>query len=60
MGQEAIPMILRALKKDEAQWFWALRSIARESPVQPEDRDNVAAMTAAWLALGKRRHYIRL
>ena len=58
MGKEAIPLILRDLENAQAQWFWALRSIARESPVRPEDRGDVDAMTTAWLDWGKRRHYI--
>ena len=58
MGKEAIPMILRDLEKTRAEWFWALRSIAGESPVRPEDRGDVDAMTNAWLAWGRRRQYI--
>lgn len=58
MGQEAIPLILRDLQQTQAQWFWALRSIARESPIQPEDRGDVDAMTVAWLDWGKRHWYI--
>ena len=58
MGKEAIPMILQNLNEAPAQWFWALRSISRESPVRPEDRGDVDAMTAAWLEWGKRRHYV--
>ena len=58
MGKEAIPLILRDLKDSQAQWFWALRSIARESPVRPEDRGAVHAMTTAWLDWGKDRRYI--
>ena len=37
-GKKAIPLILEDLKEAQAQWFWALRSIARESPVRPEER----------------------
>ena len=58
MGKEAIPMILRDLEKTRAPWFWALRSIARESPVRPEDRGDVDAMTYTWLDWGRLRHYI--
>ena len=58
MGKEALPMILRDLEKTHEQWFWALRSIAGESPVRPEDRGDINAMTAAWLDWGKRNRYI--
>ena len=58
MGKEVIPFILRDLEDSRAQWFWALRSIARESPVRPEDRGDVRAMTDAWLNWGRDRRYI--
>ena len=58
MGKEAIPLILQDLEESQAQWFWALRSIARESPVRPVDRGDVDAMTAAWMCWGKSRRYI--
>ena len=58
MGKEVIPFILRDLEDCRAQWFWALRSITRESPVRPQDRGDVRAMTDAWLSWGKNRRYI--
>lgn len=58
MGKEAIPLILRDLRQAPTLWFLALRSIARESPIRPEDRGNVEKMTAAWLDWGQRRRYI--
>ena len=58
MGKNAIPFILRDLEESPSQWFWALRSIADESPVRPEDRGDVDAMTAAWLDWGRRNLYI--
>ena len=58
MGKEAIPLILRDLEDSQAQWFWALRSIARESPVRPEDRGDVHAMMIAWLDWGRDCRYI--
>ncbi len=58
MGKAAIPMILRDLEVSHAQWFWALRAITRESPVSPDDRGNVQAMTVAWIEWGKNRRYI--
>ena len=58
IGKDAIPFILRDLEESRSQWFWALRAIAGESPVRPEDRGDVDAMTAAWLDWGKRNRYI--
>ena len=57
MGKEVIPFILRDLENSRAQWFWALRSIARESPVRAEDRGDIRAMTDAWLNWGSDRRY---
>ncbi|MDE2822452.1 MAG: hypothetical protein OXK79_02985 [Chloroflexota bacterium] len=58
MDKDAIPFILQDLQKSPTQWFWALRSIAGESPVRPEDRGDVDAMTTAWLDWGRRNLYI--
>ena len=58
MGEDAIPWILRDLEATHSQWFWALRCIAGESPVRPEDRGDIKAMTAAWIDWGRRRRYI--
>ena len=58
MGQEAIPLILQDLKESKAHWFWALRVTARESPIRPEDRGDVDAITDAWLDWGRRHRYI--
>ena len=58
MGLEAIPLILEDLKQSKAHWFLALRAIAGESPIRPEDRGDVDAMTDAWLDWGRRHGYI--
>ena len=58
MGQDAIPLILRDLEETQDQWFWALRAIAKESPIKPEDRGDIDAMTDAWIDWGKRHRYI--
>ena len=58
MGKAAIPLILQDLQKTKAQWFWALSSITRHSPVRTEDRGDIEAMTIAWLNWGKQRRYI--
>ncbi len=58
MGKYAIPLILHDLGQTKAQWFLALRSIARESPVEPKDRGDVDAMTNAWLDWGRKYRYI--
>ena len=37
MGDKAVPLILRDLKKETSHWFIALRAITKSSPVRPED-----------------------
>jgi hypothetical protein len=49
MGPNAIPMILEELQKDGGHWFWALRAITGEDPVDPVDRGDFPKMTKAWL-----------
>lgn len=58
MGPEAVPMILRELQHRPAQWFWALRSITGEDPVDPEDAGRVRKMAEAWLDWGRKRGYL--
>ena len=49
MGDKALPWILRELQDHPAAWFEALRAIARQSPVPPEDRTDPKKARAAWL-----------
>jgi type I restriction enzyme M protein len=56
MGEPAIPLILRELRKRPAHWFAALRAIAK-SPPTSEGAD-IARATAAWLKWGQERGYI--
>jgi len=57
MGAVAVPLILRDLKQQPDHWFWALRSITGENPIQPEDRGRVAKMAEAWLVWGRQHGY---
>lgn len=58
MGTIAIPFILSDLKKKPGHWFWALKSITGEDPVQPKERGRIKQMTEAWLRWGKEQGYI--
>ncbi len=49
LGPAALPSILRELKEEPRQWFWALKAISGEDPVKPSDRGNVPKMREAWL-----------
>ncbi|WP_229415211.1 MULTISPECIES: hypothetical protein [Moorena] len=57
MGKEAIPLLLRELEQKSGRWFWALKSITREDPVQEEHQGNTQEMIKAWLNWGLRNGY---
>jgi hypothetical protein len=57
MGQPAIALILQDLKQQPDHWFWALRSITGENPIQPEHRGRVPQMAEAWLEWGRQHGY---
>jgi hypothetical protein len=49
MGQTAVPFILSELIKKPDHWFWVLKSITGEDPVQQEQRGRLKEMTKSWL-----------
>jgi hypothetical protein len=57
MGEPAVPLILAEMKRQPGQWFWALHAITRDDPVAEESRGNLAEMTEAWLAWGRKHGY---
>lgn len=57
MGGDAIPFLLRELKTDVDNWFWALMMITDENPVTEDMRGNGRAMAQAWLQWGRDRGY---
>lgn len=58
MGTYAIPFILNELKKKPGHWFWALKAITGEDPVQESDRGNLVNMRSAWLDWGADNGYL--
>jgi len=48
MGPAVVPLILRRLRREPAQWFWALTAITGKDPALGEE--TVEGATAAWLA----------
>jgi len=58
MGDKAVPLILRDLKKETSHWFIALRAITKSSPVRPEDAGNLKKMRDAWLKWGKENGFL--
>jgi hypothetical protein len=59
MGSPALPLILRELQRETDHWFWALKAITGEDPVDPDDRGKLANMAEAWLRWGRERGYLQ-
>lgn len=59
MGPIVIPLILSTMQEKPGHWFWALKSIAGEDPVLPEQRGRIKEMTEAWLCWGKEQGYLK-
>ncbi len=57
MGPEVLPLILAELRRQPGQWFWALKAITGEDPVDPADRGKVRRMAQAWLEWARLRGY---
>jgi hypothetical protein len=56
LGPEVVPLILQRLKQRPEHWFWALTALTGASDVvPPNERGDLAAMTARWLAWGRQR-----
>ena|SRR5437868_3684926 len=53
LGELAVPLILQELKRDPADWFWALTAITGESPIAAAAAGNVEEMAASWLRWGR-------
>jgi hypothetical protein len=51
-GEKMIPFILKDLQNKPSHWFIALKTLAKTSPVKPEDAGNIKKMTEAWIAWG--------
>jgi len=58
LGKDAVPLILRELAKEPRPWFWALRAITGEDPVEDCDRGNVRRMAEVWRQWGKDHGYV--
>lgn len=60
MGDRAIPLILRRLETEGNEpdhWFWALRVLTGENPIEDDKRGDLQAMSRRWLEWG-RTHYV--
>lgn len=57
IGPVAIPLILKEMSERPNYWFWALKAITGEDPIDPQSRGNIAAMTEDWLNWGRTQRY---
>lgn len=58
LGKSVIPFILRELKDQLGEWFWALRALTGEDPTTSAMSGNRDKMAQAWLNWGKENGYI--
>lgn len=56
LGRQVIPLILGELQESPDHWFWALRAIAGEDPVESESDFDEAV--EAWLRWGRQAGYV--
>jgi hypothetical protein len=52
MGPAVLPFMLRDMLETESHWFWALRAITGENPVDVRSRGNVERMMTGWRGWG--------
>ena len=57
MGWDAVPLILRDLRREPHHWFTALREITGARPIAYEDRGHIEKMAEAWIPWGKSKGY---
>jgi hypothetical protein len=52
MGKEALPLLLKELRREPDHWFVALQAITGANPIPAAARGNLDAMAQAWLTWG--------
>ena len=58
LGKNAVPLLLRELRRRPDHWFLALEELTGENPVHPEHAGFIRAMTDDWVQWGKRQRLI--
>ena len=54
LGPDVVPILIEELKERPNYWFWALKAITGEDPVDPQDRGNLDKMAKAWIDWAER------
>ena len=57
MGPVVIPLILGDLEIEPHLWFWALKTLTGEDPVEHGQRGDILEMARAWVKWGKEHDY---
>jgi hypothetical protein len=55
LGWPAVSLILRTLKRQPDDWFYALRAITGANPVTPAMAGDMPLMVRAWIKWGEQR-----
>jgi hypothetical protein len=55
MGMPAVSLILRGMRDENADWFYALRAITGANPVTAEMAGDIVKMSDAWMRWGERQ-----
>jgi len=58
LGIDAVPLILRELRREPDHWFWALKAITGVDPVESSQRGRVREMARAWLRWGEEQEML--
>ena len=57
LGPDVMPMIFREMSTTPGHWFWALRALSGENPVEESHRGDVPKMTEDWLNWARQEGY---
>ena len=63
LGEKAVPLLLQQLESElkfnnPDHWFWALRVITNENPVEEADQGDMNRMAKAWIEWGRSSGYV--
>lgn len=53
MGEKALPLVLKEVEKNSAQWFVVLDAISPIRPVKAQDEKNLERVRQAWIEWGR-------
>lgn len=57
LGSKSIPWIIRELKKTNDHWFFALKKISGENPVNPNHYGLITKMKEDWIEWAQKNNY---